>query len=311
MTAERIEPNFSNDSDAVVTYSRVSASTPNTAIDAGLVDEKIRPGAARFFLFGAAFSVLAGGGILAVAMGVAPFLSTGEPAAELTREASEPEAILTGVRQIPLPTSVSTPSGLVMPPIPRQRPETITAVFQPEQEAQDAAPVLVSTDTADFAEPPITKVETVAVPSAPIQTPASEPDSVISGIEDALARIDAAALTDPSGQNGNATVPVLPPPVASLPAPNPPVGDAYPPNLGEPGPYYEILPPPAANNSFPVDGYPSGPSYVAGPIPPEAIPYVHNSIEDAGPDNRRPGIVRRTIDRTNGVLARVLRPGEG
>jgi len=287
LTTERIEPNFSgdgfsddgnsDDGNLVVTYTAVSSPAPQSTNTAGLVDEKRRSGVARFFLYGAALSILAGFGILASSLGVATFLPTSEPAIELTSGDPGPQTVPTGVRQIPLPASVAIPSGVVLPPIPRPRPPTNTANLEPVLDAAHvSAPNPASASNPGLAEPVISPTPALAATTDEIQTPPGSSDGLISGIEDALARIDAATLLRPSDLAENARPSVLPPPAAG----------AYP------------------NGDYPSAGYSTG------PIPPEAIPYVHPQGDIEQSEVGRPGIMRRTIDKTTGTLARVLRPNQ-
>ena len=98
MAKERIEPNFTEEGDAIVTYSRVSSRADRPTTTAGLVDKKRRSGGARFILFGATLAIVAGVVVLATSLGVATFVPTSEPVPEVTEDAPASEIVSTGVR---------------------------------------------------------------------------------------------------------------------------------------------------------------------------------------------------------------------
>jgi hypothetical protein len=166
----------------------------------------------------------------------------------------------------------------------------------------------------------------VAPPPAPAPGASGDggTDSLITSIEETLARIDEGVPLAPSEiQPPPAQPPATEPPVVmTQPIYPPPADIAPPPGIGGIEPSYNVTPPPAT-----VDGYGYG-GYSTGPVPPEPVPdfypqtpqfspatpglYPSDSYAFPPPETieqtevRRPGIVRRTLAKAGSAVGRVF-----
>jgi hypothetical protein len=310
----------------------------------GLVEDFIedgrRPDWLRYGVVGASLAVIAGVGILAATVGVATMLpggspqgaASGEPA--LALNSPDPGADLTSatgsIREIPM--SSGAPEAAwhteVAPPIPRPRPDDVPAraVSEPGVTAQSSAP---APEPVGASEPPPASSDVALPPRSPVSAPvAAAPgnggtDSLITSIEETLARIDSEASPAPSEiQPPQAQLPAASPPVVMIPSIYPPPADVAPPPAtgGMIEPPFDATPPPAT-----VDGYGI---YSTGPVPPEPVPdfypqapqlnpadpgfYPSDSYAFPPPETveetevRRPGLLRRTLAKATTAVGRVF-----
>lgn len=300
-----------------------------------LVEDGRRPDWLRYGLVGASLAVIAGVGILAATVGVAtmlpgnPMQSDGasEPALALNSPdlGAEPGMTGGGIREIPMSSGAQEAAWRteVAPPIPRPRPDDVPAraVSESGTTAEPTGP----------ASEPVGAGEPRSVALAP-PTPASAPvvaapaiggtDSLITSIEETLARIDSEPPPPPSEiQPPQAPLPEgLPPVVLTQPIYPPPADVAVPPATGEIEPPYDVAPPPAT-----VDGYGI---YPTGPVPPEPVPNFYpqapylipadpgfypsdsyafppsETIEET--EAKRPSVLRRTLAKATEAVGRVF-----
>lgn len=320
------------------------------------VEDTRRPDWLRYGLVGASLAIFVGAGILAATVGLATMLpggsgqdeGAGAPVLAVNSEdiASGSDLTTGAIREITMPTGAPEAAwrAEITPPIPRPRPDDVLASveFEPGSEAllPTPAPQPAGASETQQATPEVAARPSAPAPKTIVERPESAgSDSLITSIEETLARIDATAPT------GTGTDPAVlpdpapaPPPVA---APSPSVLPAAPPpmvmtqpidpssDIALPpatAPTYDIAPPPAA-----VEGYDG---YVTGPVPPEPVPEPYPQAAPMYPDgyfypqsprlhpadpytippetaeetqDRRPGFLRRTVARATGAVGRVFR----
>jgi len=297
----------------------------------------------RYGLVAGSLALIAGVGILAATVGVATMLpggpaqddSSGVKALALNGPSAAPDSASDSdnIREIPMssvaPEIASRPE--VVAPIPRPRPEEALARVEPESAATEQ-PSIAAMPSADVIEPPPTSSESTRLP-APVAPPAvaelpanGGTESLISNIEETLARIDA----NTSVETAPSPVPQVQPPQSQPPAASPPVvmtQPGYPPTAdilppptsGGIEPTYDVVPPAATEGGYE--------SYSTGPVPPEPVPNAYpqaphlypatpgvypsdsysfppESIEET--EAQKPGFLRRTLAKATGAVGRVL-----
>lgn len=299
----------------------------------------------RYGLVAGSLALIAGVGILAATVGVATMLPGGpaqdDPSGVKALALNSPSAALESasgsenIREIQMssvaPEIASRPE--VVAPIPRPRPEETLARVEPEPAATEE-PSIAAMPTDDVAGPPPASSESASLPAPALVAPpavAELPanggtDSLISNIEETLARIDAntsaeAALPPlPQAQPPQAQPFAAPPPVVMTQPAHPPTADILPPPTpGGIEPAYDVVPPAATG-----DGYQG---YSTGPVPPEPIPNAYpqaphlypatpgvypsdsysfppESIEET--EAQKPGFLRRTLAKASGAVGRVF-----
>jgi len=300
----------------------------------------------RYSLVGGSVAVVAGVGILAVTFGVTTVLPGADeasrgsvvPALALASADSSDADVSAAdtVREISMTAEMSDePAPLeAVAPIPRPRPDGHVASVSAEPTSVTPVP---KTDVSRA------EVEAAAASAEPAAVPVLAPpesagtDSLITSIEETLARIDESAPAEdptplaPPVQPQQTEAPILAPPdVASppidvVPTPAPPAvamppADIVPPSAtGGIEPVYDVLPPPVG-----IEGIGS---YSTGPVPPEPVPqaypqaphldpaapwpypteaYIYPQDGDGSAEGRRPGILRRTLAKASDAVGRVL-----
>jgi len=310
------------------------------------IEDGTRSSWLRYGLVAGSLAVIAGVGILAATVGVATMLpagpaqdssSSGLPALALNSpNAAESASGPDNIREIPIssgaPETASRPE--VVPPIPRPRPDEMLARVEPEPAAAEQPSIGSAPSIGANAPPPVSSEEAEAQPSAsaPVTSavvadpPAnSGTDSLISNIEETLARIDAstsveAAPSPPPQVQPQAQPPAAPPPVMMTQPVYPPPADIVPPPLtGGIDPSRDIAPPEVIG-----DGYQG---YSTGPVPPEPVPdaypqapYLYPATPGVYPSDSysfppesieeteapKPGLLRRTLAKATGAVGRVF-----
>ncbi len=255
-------------------------------------------GSTRYVVFGAAFAILAGVGVLAASVGIATIVPgnapvegalTAAPALRLANSepASEVVPVSPPVREIPLSAGEEAPAAAAVapaPPVPRPRPEDGTPV-EPGSDVASApvaptpTPVVAKAPDPKPAEPEAGVAPPKAIASVAPQPQAAGTDKLITNIEETLAKIDTAPAGTSTASIAAEPPPVLPPPATLAPPAAamalPPVyGDCVPTADGF-DPCYDVMPPePLATNGYPT-----------APIPPEPIPFPYPSDNSGSFDN--------------------------
>lgn len=315
------------------------------------IEDGSRPTWFRYGLVAGSLAVIAGVGILAATVGVATMLpggpaqddSSGVPALALSGPSATAESASgsDNIREIPISSGAPETASRseVAPPIPRARPDEMLARAEPEPAAAEE-PSIASAPPAGASRPlPASSENAEAPPPAPApvappvvaESPANGgADSLISSIEETLARIDAntapvesAPSPLPQVQPPQTLPPAAPPPVVTTQPAYPPTADIVPPPVsGGIEPTYDVVPPAAIG-----DGYQG---YSTGPVPPEPVPNVYPQapylnpaatpgaypsesygippIEETGAQARQPGFLKRTLAKATGAVGRIL-PG--
>lgn len=308
------------------------------------VADRRRPDRGRYGLVAASLAVVVGAVILAATVGFATMLpggtaedeGSGAPALALDRAERDSEVATASadVREIPMS---SGPSGAVLDtevtpaPVPRPRPNDVAGRTEADTSVPRAASASQS-DSSPESQPAASNV--AAAPPSPEPAPAAREsagsDSLITSIEETLARVDEEASAGPGGeqaaepqtasppQSTSPAVPAAPPPVEMTQPNYPPPGEVVPPPAGLND---DILPPPAAMGG-----------YSAGPVPPEPVPEAYPQTLPGYPDDqaypqnphvypadppyviapetaeeteaRRPGFLRRTLAAVERIFTR-------
>ena len=324
------------------------------------VEDSNRSDWMRYGLIAAALALVAGVGVLAASVGVATMVpggSTSSVSAEgapahiqdAGQDAGQTGFDTLAVREIPISTGASaeaTPMVAVAPPIPRKRPDDVAALSAGGPDLVEPSKSTVSTNAPvmNIATPENVPVP-VQVPTLPapasgstgVTTTASAPaakpqpasgntDSLISSIENTLAKIDATEPTSAPAPGASSGQAAQPPVAMTEPVYPPPSSNGYPQYQSNAGPYYDVVPP------APV----TGDGYYAAPIPPEPVPQawpqssqgsqvygppVYTQTPGAYPSQSgdiyppviyeeaeadRPGIVRRTVAKATDAVGRVF-----
>lgn len=298
----------------------------------------------RYGLVAGSLAVIAGVGVLAATVGVATMLppgpaqddSSGVQALALNspNAAAESASGSDNIREIPIssgaPETASRPE--VAPPVPRPRPDEMLARVEPKPIATGESSI-VAKPPAGIGDSPRASSESAEAPPAPAAPPViaelpenSGTDSLISNIEETLARIDAntsveaAPSPTPQVQPLQAQPPAAPPPVVMTQPVYPPPADIVPPPMtGGIDPSRDIAPPEVIE-----DGYQG---YSTGPVPPEPVPdaypqapYLYPATPGVYPSDSysfppenieeteapKPGFLRRTLARATGAVERVF-----
>lgn len=314
------------------------------------VADRRRPDWARYGLVAASLAGVVGAGILAVTVGFATMLpggtaedeGSGVPALALdsAERDSEVATAPADVREIPMPSGPSEAAmdtEITPAPVPRPRPNDIAARTEPDATAPRAASASQSDRSPESQ--PAASPESQPAPSDVAASPEPAPaarenagsDSLITSIEETLARVDEEAPAGAGGeqaaepqtasppQSTSPAVPAAPPPVEMTQPNYPRPGEVVPPPAG---PNDDILPPPAAMGG-----------YSAGPVPPEPVPEAYPQALPVYPDDqtypqnpnvypgdpyvispetaeetdaRRPGFLRRTLAKATDVVERIF-----
>ena len=262
-------------------------------------------GSTRYVVFGAAFAILAGVGVLAASVGIATIVPgnapveselTAAPALRLTSSEPAAEAVPVSplVREIPLSAGEEAPAAAAVapaPPVPRPRPED-GAPVEPGSDVASApvaptpTPVVAKVPDPKPAESDAgvaTPTAIASVESQPQPQPQAEgTDKLITNIEETLAKIDTAPAGTSAASIAVESPPVLPPPVALEPSAATVLPPTYPPVYGDCAPTadgfdpcYDVMPPePLASTGYPT-----------APIPPEPVPFPYPSDNSGSFDN--------------------------